>query len=242
MTGLSRVSTVALAHRGEACDRASVPAIGRYNPKVTAPHWDDRYETTDVPWDTGVPDPHLVEFVEARASTPRRVLEVGCGTGTNALWLASRGAEVIGIDISPRAIARAEAKAMAEVRESVHFLVRDFFDTSLEGTYDFVFDRGVLHLYDDLAARAKFIARVAGLLSPSGAWLSIIGCTEGPPRDHGPPRRSALDLVSAVEPILEVAELRSTYFHANIPTPAAAWLLHARHRATPAQPSTVVGL
>lgn len=206
---------------------------------MTAPHWDARYEQTNVPWDTGVPDPHLVEFIQASSVTPRRVLEIGCGTGTNAIWLASRGCEVVGIDVSPRAIAQAEAKVRGE---PICFLVRDFFDASLEGSFDFVFDRGVLHLYDDLPARAKFVGRVAELLSPTGVWLSIVGSTEGPPRDHGPPRRSALDLVAAVEPVLELAELRSTEFHANIPTPAAAWLLKARHRSTPAQPSTHVGL
>jgi SAM-dependent methyltransferase len=206
---------------------------------VTAPNWDDRYEQPNLPWDTGVPDPHLVEFVEASTLTDRRMLEVGCGTGTNAIWLASRGFEVVGIDISPRAIAQAEAKLRGE---TVRFLVGDFFEASLEGTFGFVFDRGVLHLFDDLPVRAKFVGRVAELLSPVGVWLSIIGSTEGPPRDHGPPRRSALDLVAAVEPTLEVSALRSTMLHANIPTPAAAWLLQARHRSTPAQPPTRVGM
>jgi SAM-dependent methyltransferase len=216
-----------------------VSSSDRYNQHVTAPHWDDRYETANVPWDTGVPDPLLVEFVEGSSSTPRRVLEIGCGTGTNAIWLASRGFAVVGIDISPRAIAQAEAKVRGE---PVHFLVRDFFDASLEGSFDLVFDRGVLHVFDDVPTRAKFVGRVAELLSPTGVWLSLVGSTEGPPRDHGPPRRSALDLVAAVEPMLEVVALRSTEFHANIPTPAAAWMLQARHRSTPAQPSTRVGL
>lgn len=145
---------------------------------MTEAHWDERYEKTNVPWDTG-------EFVQQRSLRSGRVLEVGCGTGTNAIWLVSRGMDVLGIDIP---------------------------------------------------ARTRFAGRVAELLSPTDLWLSIIGSTEGPPR------RSALDLVAAVEPVFELLDLRSTEFHANIPTPAAAWLLQARHRATPAQPSTYVGL
>jgi SAM-dependent methyltransferase len=204
-----------------------------------AAHWNERYQQSNVPWDTGVPDNHLVEFVDAKVLASGRVLEIGCGTGTNAIWLASRGFEVLGIDISERAIAAAEAKLSGE---SVRFRVLDFFDAALAGPFEFVFDRGVLHQYDDVPARAKFAVRVAGLLAPSGIWLSLVGCTEGPPRDHGPPRRSALDLVAAVEPVLAIHELRATEFHANIPTPAAAWLLQARQRTTPAQPSTTVGL
>jgi SAM-dependent methyltransferase len=226
------VSTVALAAR---CG----PSRGGYNPNVTAPHWDERYEKTNVPWDTGVPDPLLIEFMQASSLTSGRVLEVGCGTGTNAIWLASRGFDVLGIDISPRAIAQAVAKVAGE---SVRFEVMDFFDPALTGSFELVFDRGVMHLFDDLPAQAKFAERVAELLSPTGVWLSIIGSTEGPARDHGPPRRSARDLVAAIEPLLEILDLRSTEFHANIPSKAAAWLLQARHRATPAQPSTYVGL
>jgi SAM-dependent methyltransferase len=200
-----------------------------------APHWDQRYEHSDVPWDTGVPDNHLMAFVDSKAIAPGRVLEIGCGTGTNAIWLASRGFEVLGIDISARAIAAAEAKLRGE---SVRFQVLDFFDAALAGTFEFVFDRGVLHLYDEMAGRAKFAGRVAELLGPGGVWLSLVGCTEGPPRDHGPPRRSALDLVTAIEPVLAIHELRAAEFQANIPTPATAWVLQARQRATPAQPST----
>jgi methylase of polypeptide subunit release factors len=73
------------------------------------PDWDERYATGNLPWDTGDPEPYLVELIERGTIAPGRALEVGCGTGTNALWLAARGFEVVGIDISPRAIAMAQA-------------------------------------------------------------------------------------------------------------------------------------
>jgi SAM-dependent methyltransferase len=202
---------------------------------MTGPNWDERYEHRDLPWDIGVPDPHLVEVVESGSVARGRVLEIGCGTGTNALWLASRGFEVLGIDISPRAIAQAAAKLAGE---SVRFEVRDFLEAAIPGPFEFVFDRGVLHVFDEPATQAKFAARVAELLSPGGVWLSIAGSTEGPARDHGPPRRSALELIGAIEPVLEILELRATEFQANVPTRPAAWMLRARQRGMPAQPST----
>ena len=175
---------------------------------MTTPDWDQRYATDDLPWDTGRPDPHLVELIERRTITPGRALEVGCGTGTNALWLAARGFEVLGVDISPRAIARAQAKAAAAGAQ-VEFRALDFLSAPLDDSpFDFVFDRGVLHVFDDAAVRARFVQQVAHPLVTGVAWLSIAGSTEGPPREEGPPRRSARDLVEAVEPELEVVELR----------------------------------
>ncbi len=69
-------------------------------------------------------------------------------------------------------------------------------------------------------------------------WLSVIGSTEGPPRDGGPPRRTARDIVDAVEPQLEVARLNATSFSPGDEASARAWVLVARRREAPAQPST----
>ncbi|KIG14903.1 hypothetical protein DB30_06205 [Enhygromyxa salina] len=76
---------------------------------------------------------------------------------------------------------------------------------------------------------------MADSLGPGGEWLSLVGSTEGPAREQGPPRRSARDLVEAVEPVLELIELRSSEFDGSV---AKAWQLLARVREVPAQPST----
>jgi SAM-dependent methyltransferase len=202
------------------------------------PDWDERYATDNLPWDTGAPDPILVEVIERGTIAPGRVLEVGCGTGTNALWLAARGFEVLGVDISPRAIAKAQAKAGAAA--SVRFEVMDFLTAGIEGaSFDFVFDRGVLHVFDEAATRAQFAAQVGRVLVTGGHWLCLAGSTEGPAREEGPPRRSARDLVEAIEPVLEILELRMTIFETTFEGPGPrAWQLLARAREIPAQPST----
>ncbi|HYO97162.1 MAG TPA: class I SAM-dependent methyltransferase [Polyangiaceae bacterium] len=205
---------------------------------MPAHDWDQHYASGELPWDTGDPDPHLVELVEQRVITPGRTLDVGCGTGTNAIWLSSRGFEVYGIDVAPLAIEKAEVKRRA-AGTSVRFSVLDFLREDLTfGAFDFVFDRGVFHVFDDVDERARFAERVARVLSPNGHWLSLVGSTEGPRREHGPPRRSARDVVAAVEPVLELVQLRSSTFDADLPSRAMAWVMLARARAVPAQPPT----
>lgn len=200
--------------------------------------WDEHYAAGELPWDTGEPDVHLVELVERGEVTPGRALEVGCGTGTNAIWLASRGFDVQAVDISPLAIERAEAKARA-AGVSVQLSALDFLrDQPPSDPFDFVFDRGVLHVFDEADERARFAERVAGVLAPEGQWLSLAGSTEGPPRDHGPPRRSARDLIAAVEPVLALTSLRSSTFDVELPSRALVWVMLSRSRSMPAQPST----
>lgn len=201
-------------------------------------NWDERYAGGHLPWDTGEPAAHLVEYFATREPKPARVLEVGCGTGTNALWLAGQGCTVLGIDIAPRAIAKAKAKAEASAASRARFAVVDFLHDELPDAepFDFVFDRGVLHVFDEASERERFAARVAAQLVPGGTWLSLIGSTEGPPREEGPPRRNLGELADAIEPVLEILELRSIAF--DIATPARAWWLVARKRDVAAQPST----
>jgi SAM-dependent methyltransferase len=200
--------------------------------------WNASYATGELPWDTGVPDEHLVEIVESGVVAPGRTLEIGCGTGTNAVWLAAHGFDVLGVDVSPLAIEKAKGKAAGAPH--CRFEVSDFLTAPiLGGPFDFVLDRGVFHIFDDAEVRARFAARVAALLTPTGQWLSLIGSTEGPARDMGPPRRNAREILSDIEPVLELVELRSDYFETTIEGPRAmAWICRSRARAVPAQPST----
>lgn len=203
--------------------------------------WNARYADGNLPWDTGAPDDHLVASVRAGLVAPGRTLEVGCGTGTNALWLAAQGFDVLGVDLSPLAVDKARAKAAAAGAgaRGCRFDVLDFLVAEPAGApFDFVFDRGCFHVFDDEVVRAQFAARVAALLAPGGQWLSLVGSTEGPPRDTGPPRRTAREVIAAMEPVVEIVELRSINFEALIESPAKAWLCRARRRDVAAQPST----
>ena len=202
------------------------------------PDWNDSYIAGDAPWDTGEPDNHLVEFVRSGAVAPGRALDVGCGTGTDALWLAGWGFTVLGVDVASVAIEKARAKAAA-AKLDCRFETLDFLNDSVSGgPFDFVFDRGCFHVFDKREERERFAARVASVLAPEGRWLSLIGSTEGGERDSGPPRRSARDVIGAIEPALEILELRTVELHANLPGPLASWLCVSRPRKVPAVPSS----
>jgi len=197
--------------------------------------WNESYAAGELPWDTGEPEPLLVEFVTTSRVQPARALEIGSGTGTNSIWLAERGFDVLGIDVAPRAVERATAKLNGRDLPC-RFAVLDFLaGTPEDGSFRFVFDRGCFHVFDEPEERGRFAAQVAAMLAPGGIWLSLIGSTEGPPREVGPPRRSAREVTLAIEPALEIVELRLAEFRGH---GAPAWFCLSRRRRIPAQPST----
>lgn len=199
------------------------------------PSWNESYASGFLPWDTGLPEPVLVEFVAAGGVRPGPSLEVGAGTGTNAIWMAENGFDVLGIDVSPLAVERATAK-MGGRDLRCRFAAWDFLAAPPpQGPFQFVFDRGCFHVFDEPDERLQFAVQVAAALAPGGLWLSLVGSTEGEPRDIGPPRRSARDIALAIEPALEIVELRSAEFRGH---GANAWFCLSRRRTIPAQPST----
>lgn len=204
------------------------PSDARPGPPRSAADWDERYFRDQAPWDTGRVDPHLAALVKAGTISACRVLEVGCGTGSDAVWMAGQGFEVTGVDLSATAITRARRRA----RESN--LPVDFRSGSFPvgyGGHDLVYDCGCFHAFGGEAERLHFAREVARCLEPGGRWLSIIGSTDGPPRDHGPPRLSANHVVGAVESLFEILLLSSDYYDADLPTPARAWVMLARRRS-----------
>jgi len=202
---------------------------------MSEPTWNDDYESGDLPWDTGIPDSTLVEIVGSGALPMGKALDVGCGTGTNAIWLAQRGYDVLGIDIAPKAVELARAKLLGDVR--CRFEAMDFLAARPQGSFQLVFDRGCFHVFDEAGERARVAEQVAAVLAPDGVWVSLVGSTEGPPREMGPPRRSLRDIAEAIEPYLEIASLRSDRFR-DQPEPVKAWIVLSRRRSVPAQPSS----
>jgi SAM-dependent methyltransferase len=199
--------------------------------------WNENYASGTLPWDTGRVESALAHFVQSGAVAPGRALDIGAGRGTNARWLAERGFDVLGVDIAPLAVEQARERTTGAIAARCRFEVRDFLADPPAGPFAFVFDRGCFHVFDNAADRERFAANVARVLAPGGVWLSLIGSTEGPAREMGPPRRSARDVADAIEPALAIEDLSAIFFDSDEPAPSA-WRCVARKRTMPAQPST----
>ncbi len=178
--------------------------------------WDERYKAGKdaLPWDTGIPAPELVEYFDSLNSPPKRVVEIGCGTGTNAIWMAQQGSKVIAIDISSTAIDVAQAKGKAS-NVDVDFRVLDILEKSpvTKASVDFVFDRGVYHVMLP-EQRQLFINRIAEVLDKNGYWLCLTGNADEvrDPETEGPPQLKASDLVDNIEEKFELHQLERASF------------------------------
>jgi ubiquinone/menaquinone biosynthesis C-methylase UbiE len=95
----------------------------------------ERYKTGDTPWDIGKPDFNLTETVIQHPIKSCKALDIGCGTGDNAIWLTQKHFQVTGTDISEIAIEKASKKDV-----KCTFLVVDFIRNRIEGApFGFVF-------------------------------------------------------------------------------------------------------
>jgi 2-polyprenyl-3-methyl-5-hydroxy-6-metoxy-1,4-benzoquinol methylase len=110
-----------------------------------ASRWDDQYRTRKNPWDTGRPDRALQRIVEEARITPCRTLELGCGRGANAVFLAQQGFDVTAVDVSQVALDTARVRARS-ASATVRFLQADVLELpELGPPFAFVFDRGCYH-------------------------------------------------------------------------------------------------
>jgi SAM-dependent methyltransferase len=147
--------------------------------------WNESYRDGDLPWDTGRPSSELQRVFIANRIQPCRALELGCGTGTNSVWLAQQGFEVTGVDVAPLAVERAEERAQA-AGVKVRFVVADVLHLpQLNGSFAFFFDRGCYHAVRRDAAE-QYAPAVARQLASGGRGLILAGNAREP-HDPGPP-------------------------------------------------------
>jgi SAM-dependent methyltransferase len=136
----------------------------------TQRYWDDRYAGHRHVW-SGRPNPHLI--TEAGELAPGRAIDVGCGEGADAIWLAERGWEVTGVDVSPVGLERAAANAQAagaQIAQRLTWRQVDLFadEWTPLGSYELVTSQ-YLHLPPE--ARRRSMQRLADAVTPSGDLL-----------------------------------------------------------------------
>jgi SAM-dependent methyltransferase len=175
--------TATAADAGEPIGRRALPAgilpHGEQGVRLIE-RWDRRYRGNQRPgWDTGLTAEDLQHAVEQGHIKPCRVIDLGCGSGTNAVYLAGKEFDVTAVDVAPTALAIAQAKA-EEAGVQVRWLLADVLNLPDLGTFDLIFDRGCYHNVRYVDA-ARFVESMRQLMHP-GSRALIVSCNrDGPP-------------------------------------------------------------
>lgn len=173
--------------------------------------WEERYRTGETPWDTGQPSSELGRVLAEGLVKPGRAVELGCGTGTNAVWLAQQGFDVTAIDLSALALERARRRAEG-AGARVRFLEGDVLHppAELTGPFDFVFDRGCYHVVRRENVR-DYLETLRRLTRPGTLALVLAGNAREP-HDPGPPVVSEEEIRTELGSLFDILHLREFRF------------------------------
>ena len=174
------------------------------------------------PWDIGRPQKEFIQLAQA-GEISGRVLDVGCGTGENALYLAHLGLEVWGIDAAPFAIKKAKENAKKR-RITVNFLVSDALKLqSLQARCDTVIDCGLFHVFTD-EERPVFAASLSSALYPGGRYFMLC-FSEYEPGSYGPRRVTQAEIRATFSKGWKIDYIREAEFETRFGAESVkAWL------------------
>jgi SAM-dependent methyltransferase len=188
---------------------------------------------TPPPWDIGRPQPAFDRLAKA-GDLVGSVLDAGCGTGEHALLAASLGHEVLGVDLSAKAIDLAVTKA-AERGVKARFLVEDalgLFD--LGERFETVLDCGLFHVLDD-DERERYVESLAAVL-PAGGRYHMLCFSDGQPGDWGPRRVTQDEIRGAFAEGWTIESIEPSVIELTWdPAGALAWQVAATRIETPTQ-------
>jgi len=182
------------------------------------------YREGTPPWDIGRPQPAVQKLLDD-GLVAGSVLDLGCGTGENALLIAARGHAVMGLDGAPSAVEQARAKAAARGLgpPQVQFHVWDALQLGrLRKSFDTVLDCGLMHVFDR-PTRRQYIQAVAEVTA-SGADFFVLAFSDEEPAGRGPHRLTESEIRDAARSIFAVMEIEPARLERVDGPPAQAWL------------------
>ena len=139
----------------------------------------------DIPWNIESPPDSIRTLVDSGWVSPCDAVDLGCGAGNYAIWLASKGFRMTGLDLSPNAIDLAIALA-AQKGVECRFVARDMTGAveELDNAFDFAYDWEVLHhVFPD--NREQYVMNVHRMLRAGGKYFSLCFSENDPPSFGG---------------------------------------------------------
>lgn len=181
--------------------------------------WDKSYKHGDTPWDTGSPSSELKKVLKSHIVSPKgHALDLGCGTGTNAIYLEQKGFDVTALDVSNVAIKKAKEKAK-KAKAHVEFIQANVPELNIAGkAFDFVFDRGCFHAIDD-ADRIKYAKMLGRITADESAFLLLCGNAKEP-REDGPPTVTEKEIRKTFSWLFDFIWIRDFKFDSIEPAPS----------------------
>jgi cyclopropane fatty-acyl-phospholipid synthase-like methyltransferase len=132
--------------------------------------WDERYRSGDIPWDTGIVPPEVVDLLASSQVQRGWALDLGCGSGLSSCYLASQGFRVVGLDLALRALVRA-AESARHRGLPAFFCLADVAQLAvLNVQARFALDIGCFHAVSP-ERRSAYVASLADRLLPGAFYL-----------------------------------------------------------------------
>ncbi len=191
---------------------------------VNAADWEDAYRQVTPRWDINKPHSELLQVLDEGHFRSGTVLELGCGTGADAVCLARRRFDVTAVDCSAIALERARLRAEQE-DALLRFVLSDVFEfASSAGQFDVVYDAGFYHFFR-LVNLQRYLDMLWRVTRPGSYFFCLAGAADDTATaEKGPPRVTSDEIHNELSRLFETLQLRRARLESTTrPDGYAAW-------------------